>query len=395
MTTTTQSMPQARSEPSLCVGSHPLLIFPIFRRIPSSIPRDFVYTLIWNALMAALFTLLYLVFDPPPQLDSAVILKYAWPNLVFANCIGFIIHLEFMVGDLLTPAIRNRGMAVRAAYYSALPIAGVFAGYWLATSLLRWDAVRSMIFTGSGLVSIGALSLLVSGLLLAIFIPRERAAKAEAAFERERSRVAAAEKQATQAELKLLQAQVEPHFLYNTLANVVSLVDDDPATAKRMLERLITLLRGASFAAGSQDPTLSAQVEHLRAYLDLMVLRMGTRLSFHLDIPSELGALRLPALLLQPLVENAIEHGLEPKVEGGEIVVTARRTGDELLLAVADTGKGFAATRVTAAPGKGIGLSNLRERLHALYGEAACLTVEDNAPSGARVTIRLSCLAAI
>ena len=255
--------------------------------------------------------------------------------------------------------------------------------------LLHFESMRAWMFSSRGILTIGALSLLISAVLLAVFIPRERAAKAQAAFEHEQARVAAAERQATLARLKLLEAQIEPHFLYNTLANVVSLIDTDPATAKRMQERLITLLRGAAAAAGNTDPTLSAQIEHLRAYLDLMAMRMGRRLAFRLDVPNEVRGVRLPSLLLQPLVENAIRHGLEPKVEGGDVLVSARRDGDELMLVVADTGIGFPTTQGTAAPGTGLGLANLRERLATLYGTRSTLTIEDNAPAGTRVTLRV------
>ncbi len=382
--TTTHSPCATTGDRLLATGGHPLELFPVFRRIPRSIVRDLVYTLLWNTLLAAVFALLNLVFIPHERLADI-----AWANFVFANCIGFLIHIEFLVGDRVYPGIHGRGPTLRMAYYSTLPIFGVFAGYWLATEILHFNAMRTWVFSPRGALSIGALSLLISGLLLAIFIPRERAARAQAAFEREQARVAAAEKQATQARLKLLEAQVEPHFLYNTLANVVSLIDADPATAKQMLDRLIAMLRGAAVAAGAADTTLAAQIDHLRAYLELMVLRMGGRLTFRLDIPADLTEVRLPPLLLQPLVENAIRHGLEPAVGGGEVTVTARRTGDTLELTVADTGAGFRVTRIGNSSESGLGLSNLRERLAAQFGAAATLVLEDNAPAGARVTLRV------
>jgi signal transduction histidine kinase len=381
------AMTPHRSEPAnvlLQVGTHPLLIFPVFRRVPCSPARDLVYTLIWNTLFAGVFTMLALVFGVEEPLADL-----AWANFVFANCIGFLIHLGFFACNRLFPQIQGWSLGARAAYRAILPLFGVFAGYWIALEILHFESMRAWMFSPRGVLSIGALSLLISALLLAIFIPRERAAKAQAAFERERARGAAAEKQATLARLKLLEAQVEPHFLYNTLANVVSLIDTDPATAKRMQERLIALLRGAAAGAGDADPTLAAQLEHLRAYLDLMALRMGPRLAFRVDAPAELAAIRLPPLLLQPLVENALRHGLEPKVDGGRVTVTARRDGAALVLAVEDTGVGFPVTGKAAAPGTGLGLANLRERLATIYGDGSGLTIEDNPPSGARVTIRI------
>ncbi|MEO8676304.1 MAG: histidine kinase, partial [Casimicrobiaceae bacterium] len=183
--------------------------------------------------------------------------------------------------------------------------------------------------------------------------------------------------------------QVEPHFLYTTLANVVSLIDTEPATAKAMIERLIALLRSAAAAAGTANATLASQVEHLRAYLELIALRMGGRLAFRVDVPPALAGVAVPPLLLQPLVENAIRHGLEPKVGGGSVAVAARRIGEMLELTVVDDGVGFAAKKATPAKGSGLGLANLRARLASIYGGAASIVIEDNAPSGSRITLRL------
>src|SRR5262249_30929900 len=200
-----------------------------------------------------------------------------------------------------------------------------------------------------GALVVAVFSLAISTLMLMIFIPRERAARLAAQVEQEKARVSAAEKEATLAQLKLLEAQVEPHFLYNTLANVVSLIDTQPATAKTMVERLIALLRGAATAAGEGEVTLAAQVEHLQAYLDLIARRMGGSRAYGFEVPASPASLRLPPLVLQPLVENAIRHGLEPKVGGGEVAIAACSVCGLLELTVADNGVGFAATKVTTA----------------------------------------------
>jgi sensor histidine kinase YesM len=186
--------------------------------------------------------------------------------------------------------------------------------------------------------------------------------------------------------MQLLEAQIEPHFLYNTMAHVVSLVDADPATAKRMLERLIALLRSAA-GGEAGGGTLQAQVDHLRAYLDILALRMGPRLTWTLDVPADIARTPIPPMLLQPVVENAIKHGLEPKVEGGTVSVVARRDGDHVVLTVADTGLGFSEQRNSNSTG--LGLANLRARLATLFGTRATLTIEDNVPEGTRVTIAL------
>ena len=144
----------------------------------------------------------------------------------------------------------------------------------------------SSVFSPQGATSILLLTVIISATLAAIFFARERQAKAEAEFQRERARVEAAEKQIRVAQLQLLEAQIEPHFLYNTLANVISLIDAEPATAKHMLERLIDYLRRAAVITGGADATLGHQVDLLRTYLDLIVLRMGSRLSYRIDVPA-------------------------------------------------------------------------------------------------------------
>ncbi len=186
--------------------------------------------------------------------------------------------------------------------------------------------------------------------------------------------------------MQLLEAQIEPHFLYNTLAHVVSLVDGEPALAKRMLHRLIDLLR-ATAAGAQRASTVDTQLEHLRAYLELIAMRMGPRLAWSIEAAPDVRAIAIPPMLLQPVVENAIKHGLEPKVEGGRVDIAVTRGSGTLVLAVTDTGLGVSPTR---APGStGIGLSNLRARLSALFGPAAALRIADHAPSGTRVTITL------
>ncbi len=182
-------------------------------------------------------------------------------------------------------------------------------------------------FTWRGMLSIFTVALIIAGILLAIFIPRDRAARVQAQAARDEARANAAEREATLARMQLLEAQVEPHFLYNTLAHVVSLVDGEPALAKRMLHRLIDLLR-ATATAGARTSTLGSQLDLLRSYLDLIGLRMGSRLAWSVDAAPELLGLPVPPMLLQPVVENAIKHGLEPKVDGGRVDVTARRDGE-------------------------------------------------------------------
>jgi len=361
---------------------HPLEIIPFFQRFPRSELRNILYTLIWNLLFAVFFTWLSLLFQPELSIVSTF-----WTCMLIANCIGFLIHGSFALGGrLLDGWLCRQSSGVVSLYYSVVAVTCVFAGQWLAFTLLEWNEAKRNMLSAQGAIGLLLLSFFISAILASIFHMRERRARAEAAFQAERARVEAAERQFHLARFKLLEAQVEPHFLYNTLANVISLIDPDPAAAKRMIARLIDYLRGTAVSAGTTDATLGSQLELLRAYLDLIVLRMGSRLRYRIEIPEELEALPLPPMLVQPLVENAIKHGLEPKVGGGEVVVRASRTGDDITLVVADDGLGV---RV-ASPGAstGIGLANLRRRLATLYGTRARLTMEDAQP-GTRVTVTL------
>ena len=201
------------------------------------------------------------------------------------------------------------------------------------------------------------------------------------------------ERQATEARLKLLESQLEPHMLFNTLANLRALIATDPSRAIGMLDRLNNYLRATLSASRATTHTLEQEFARLRDYLELMAIRMGRRLQYALDLPENLRQLKMPALLLQPLVENAIAHGLEPKVEGGSITIHASQSGNTLTLEVADTGMGFDSTQIAtpASPDRGYGLSHIRERLQTLYGDAGALNFVAGHASGTRASITFPC----
>ncbi|KAB8193374.1 sensor histidine kinase, partial [Lysobacter maris] len=204
--------------------------------------------------------------------------------------------------------------------------------------------------------------------------------------ERRRSEQAAArqtatEKELTVAKLSLLHAQVEPHFLYNTLASAQVLTRHDPQRADLMLGHLIEYLRRSLPRTDEAVSTLGAELERSQAYLEILKLRMGPRLQVQLDVPDDLRATPLPPMMLQTLVENAIKHGLEPKPGGGTVWLLARASERKLAVTVADDGIGFGGEdggRKTA--GTGIGLKNVRERLRLVYGDSALLSVVANFP---------------
>ena len=192
----------------------------------------------------------------------------------------------------------------------------------------------------------------------------------------------------TEAQLKLLQGQIEPHFLFNTLANVQSLIDFDPVRAKEMLERFTDYLRASLGQLRGDSTTLAQEFAMLEAYLALMQLRMGERLKVELVLPAELGGIELPPLLAQPLVENAIHHGLEPQIAGGTVRVTARQADDgRLHLEVADDGQGLDAPRRRG--GNGLALENIRARLQARFGPSASLELLPREGGGTRALIQI------
>ena len=192
--------------------------------------------------------------------------------------------------------------------------------------------------------------------------------------------------QQTEAQLSALNAQIEPHFLFNTLANVKRLYETQPERGRNMLVALIAYLRAALPGMRRHESTLADELELVRHYLAILQMRMGERLSFDISAPPELLAARLPTLVLPTLVENAIKHGLSPLPEGGRIEIRAQHAaGGGLTVEVADNGQGFGA--VTG--GAGVGLANTRARLAARFGDAAALDLEAVQPRGVVARVRL------
>ncbi|MGZ8294330.1 MAG: sensor histidine kinase [Telluria sp.] len=185
------------------------------------------------------------------------------------------------------------------------------------------------------------------------------------------------------AKLSLLHAQVEPHFLYNTLASAQILTRTDAARADQMLGNLITYLRHSLPRTEDTPSTLGEELTRARAYLDILKIRMGPSLNLSIDIPEHLLQTPFPTMMLQTLVENAIKHGLEPKPGGGTVWILAREVEQGVAVTVADDGRGFSAE----GGGTGIGLRNVRERLHLAYGSAASFAIVANFPNGVAATI--------
>jgi len=191
--------------------------------------------------------------------------------------------------------------------------------------------------------------------------------------------------QMVEARLCALQAQIEPHFLFNTLANVKRLYETAPSRGREMLSSLINYLRAALPTMREPGSTLAREIELVRSFLTILQMRMGERLQFSVDAPAELSEARVPPMVLPTLVENAIKHGLSPLPEGGRIDIRARsEPSGRLVIEVADNGAGF-----SASGGSGVGLANTRSRLAALYGAEASLSLAMGTPRGVVASVRL------
>ena len=307
-------------------------------------------------------------------------------NLVFSLCIGTLAWLlidggrQLFWGDGKPP-----GLPFMALTLLSLPAAQV-AGTWLAAWLLDMPDHAVLPISSGHATQILLFSVLAGLAATWFFWNRGKLAYLLAEAEAEKARAAGIEKQAMQAQLQLLQAQIEPHMLFNTLATLQGLIAIDPPRAQLLLDQLIQYLRAALGSSRAASTTLAQEFSLMNAYLGLMSVRMGQRLAYALDLPPELAGTPIAPMLLQPLVENAIRHGLEPKVEGGRIDVAAAQQGKALVLTVRDTGLGPDAS---SAAGSRVGLCNVRERLQVLHGDAAVLTLAPGTPCGAIAEIRI------
>jgi signal transduction histidine kinase len=302
-------------------------------------------------------------------------------ELTASNTIGFSIF-----GCVLAlNAIGMRRFGIAPILLIATPV-GMVLGGKLATlfGITGADIIGTFVAHPSYEWKHLGINLLLSASGSAFIVASATAVSYRLELEAEKRRLAEISRSQAVAELALLQAQIEPHFLFNTLAHVQSAIEQDPATGKQILENLIRYLRGTLRRTRNAQSTLAEEQELIESLLVIASIRLGARMSYTFNIPESLKAAVLPPLLLQPLVENAIKHGIEPAIEGGEIRVEGERVGDLLVLRVVDTGVGMS----TAGP-EGVGLANVRARLHNLYGEAGRLTLQSQPPRGVLAELRL------
>ena len=298
--------------------------------------------------------------------------------------IAMVLLLVFIAAGLWRPAWAPSWLVRVVAVAVAAPVA-TFIVYLPAVGG-DVSAVLAHENRVSGFILIAGCSLVIGPLLALSALYRERDAQAHSQslqFALERSTL---ERQALDARLQLLHAQIEPHFLFNTLANVQELVESGSPQAPAVLRSLIAYLRAAMPRLNDGEATLGTEIGLVRAYLELMHMRMPDRLSFEVAVPQELMGRRFPSMALLTLVENAIRHGVDPSEQGGRIEVGAARdtASSTLRVWVADSGAGMSEK---AAPGTG--LTNLRARLKAFFGDAAHLELLEQAPHGLRAELVL------
>jgi signal transduction histidine kinase len=238
---------------------------------------------------------------------------------------------------------------------------------WLATLVILWTRY-------------GSLAALFTAVFVYLRIAEESTERSRQA-EVDRARFV---QRSDEARLRMLEAQIEPHFLFNTLASVRRLYQTAPRDGAAMLDHLMRYLQVALPQMRVADSTLHLEVALTRSYLEIQRLRMGHRLAFEIDVPDELRRALVPPMMLVTLAENAIKHGLAPLPEGGRIDIRAGTDGDSLRLSVSDSGRGF-----THSSGGGTGLANIRARLAALYGVTGRLSLALNSPRGVVATIAL------
>jgi sensor histidine kinase YesM len=310
------------------------------------------------------------------------------PNLVYSHCIGINIWLLIeLARRFLVPEPKQQWLRL----YLIIPVCvvlGYVIGLYLAAWLLHYPTEGLWSEQPRQVLAYLLLSLTAGGALTYYFMSREQLAAANQETAHAAAQTEAAQRHAAESRLVLLQSQLEPHMLFNTLANLRALIGTDPAAATAMLDHLNAYLRATLNASRATTHSLQTEFDRVRDYLELLKVRMGLRLNYTLELPDALADVPVPPLILQPLVENAIKHGLEPKIEGGSITVRASHEAGDLRLEVIDSGvglpKGSQAT-------DGFGLTQVRERLATIYGPHGTLVLTAGAGVGATASLTFTC----
>ncbi|MGP8308642.1 sensor histidine kinase [Vibrio sp. YIC-376] len=309
----------------------------------------------------------------------AVMTLFVWGGPLYIHLLvsfGFgysAIFFSWLI-DKLFPTI-PRMMEISLSLSACLLFGVTNAQFWLGDY-----------FGISGMLSVGLMGLLFSAMCYFYFHSREKQAIAQRELETIKREKAEQERALVLSQLKQMQSQIEPHFLFNTLANISALMSQDVDKAKQMLEQLTALLRATLKNSREERTTIENEIALIDAYLAIQQIRLGDRLSYSIEVEEGLGQIELPPMMLQPLVENAIIHGIEPKREGGEVNLRIKCEHQLLQVEVRDSGVGL--NHVSQHCGSGIGLSNLKQRVDALYSGKGLVLISEPVEGG--VSVRLS-----
>lgn len=321
-----------------------------------------LYTILFNTAIAGLLSLIGKMGD-------------FWLNFTYSQCIGLSV---FVINVLVLSLIKSatKRLAVMSLSLPGSVALGLSLAFYIS-GVGSWDApfARQSVMIGLFFGVIGSVTYFLS----------ERIQTLDTEMKQRRLNEVEREKREVEAHLRLLQAQIEPHFLFNTLANVSSLIEVDAVQARRLLDRLNDWLRVALARTRSASTTLGDELTMLENYLQILQMRFGARLRWQVDVAEQVRSRKFPPMLLQPLVENAIRHGIEPKLGGGLLKISAVVEQGLLRLRVDDDGAGFG----NKTSGGGAGLENIRARLTALYGASAKLELHSNEAGGVSAVLEL------
>jgi sensor histidine kinase YesM len=302
-------------------------------------------------------------------------------NFIFCHAIGASIYFLIHLTDLL--AIKNRWKKLLGL--TGIFIASSWIGTFVAFGLFNFLFEPNLHINNfkSFLIGNSFLAAFFGALVLGYFLLREKFENAVAQLAEKEINEQRLSQLKTKAELEALRAKVNPHFLFNTLNSIASLIPVDPAKAEEMVQKLAHLLRFTLDASNHELMKLSDELQVIREYLAIEKIRLGERLSYEISIDEALTEVSIPGLLLQPLVENSVKHGIAPAKNGGHISITCREQNGHCQIEIVDTGKGFEASEVV----EGFGLSGVKERLALHYGNDCAFEMAAN--SGVRILLRI------
>lgn len=337
--------------------------------------KDFAQTtmvcLISTIMVAAVMTFL----------DPSHWIRYFYFSFVLSFCIGSMISLFLHIS---MSRLQHFSLIPKSSILFVLFLIGGLLGTEIGTLLLKMNLD---IHAHIQLLLFNLLLALVFGSIAFIYFSLQEKVKHMAEMLKQKEiQEEKLMRLKTQAELEALQAKVNPHFLFNTLNSIASLISENPAAAESTVEKLSELFRYTLQCTANSTVKLTEELEIVRSYLQIEKIRFGNRLEFEITSDDRLNNIDVPALLIQPLVENSIKHGISPEVQGGTIRVEAKYIDNECLISVIDSGKGFA----NEVKETSFGLKSIRERLTLLYGNKATLNVFHDGNTHIHISIPFS-----